>query len=385
MQRSSPRASAGLSMLPASMAPSAAPAPTTVCSSSMKRTTRPSEARDLLEHGLEPLLELAAVLGPGDHRAQVEGHQAAVARASRARRRSPIRWASPSAIAVLPTPGSPIRTGLFLVRRESTWMTRRISSSRPITGSSLPRRAASVRSRPYFSRAWYFASGLASVTRWEPRTASRRRVDLLRGDPRLLEHPGRFALGLADDGEQQVLGGDVLVLEPGHLVEGGHQHGAERGAHGGLGGADLLGSRLQRRLQARGQRLGLHLEAPQQGGDQAVVLVEQGEQQVLGLDGGVLEAGGGRLGGLQCLLGAFGESIKTHVLCIPRDGAPEPRAGGGRPCVGSGGRRRHRAGGHAWPPVASNGNRRSDTRSGRDYDAGRSHRWPLTPSAPPSS
>ena len=34
---SSPRASAGLSMLLASMAPSAAPAPTSVCSSSMKR------------------------------------------------------------------------------------------------------------------------------------------------------------------------------------------------------------------------------------------------------------------------------------------------------------------------------------------------------------
>jgi hypothetical protein len=31
-----------------------------------------------------------------------------------------IRWASPSAMAVLPTPGSPIKTGLFLVRRERT-------------------------------------------------------------------------------------------------------------------------------------------------------------------------------------------------------------------------------------------------------------------------
>ena len=58
-----------------------------------------------------------------------------------------MRWASPSTIAVLPTPGSPMSTGLFLVRRDSTWITRRISSSRPMTGSSLPLRAASVRSR----------------------------------------------------------------------------------------------------------------------------------------------------------------------------------------------------------------------------------------------
>ena len=33
---------------------------------------------------------------------------------------STMRWARPSTIAVLPTPGSPISTGLFLVRREST-------------------------------------------------------------------------------------------------------------------------------------------------------------------------------------------------------------------------------------------------------------------------
>src|SRR5581483_4463339 len=65
-----------------------------------------------------------------------------------------IRCASPSAIAVLPTPGSPISTGLFFVRRERIWITRRISSSRPITGSSFPCSAASVRSRPNFSSAW---------------------------------------------------------------------------------------------------------------------------------------------------------------------------------------------------------------------------------------
>ena len=38
---------------------------------------------------------------------------------------------------------------LFLVRRLSTWMTRRISLSRPTTGSSLPSRARAVRSVEY--------------------------------------------------------------------------------------------------------------------------------------------------------------------------------------------------------------------------------------------
>ena len=44
MARSSPRARAGFSMLDASIAPSAAPAPTSVCSSSMKRMICPCES-----------------------------------------------------------------------------------------------------------------------------------------------------------------------------------------------------------------------------------------------------------------------------------------------------------------------------------------------------
>ena len=70
-----------------------------------------------------------------------------------------MRCARPSATAVLPTPGSPIRTGLFLVRRDRIWMQRLIWSSRPITGSSLPSLAAAVRSLAYFDSASYLPSG----------------------------------------------------------------------------------------------------------------------------------------------------------------------------------------------------------------------------------
>ena len=71
----------------------------------------------------------------------------------------------PSAIAVFPTPGSPIRTGLFLVLLERIWMHLRISSSLPITGSSFPSLAIAVKSFPYFSSASYFPSGSASNAR----------------------------------------------------------------------------------------------------------------------------------------------------------------------------------------------------------------------------
>ena len=60
-------------------------------------------------------------------------------------------WARPATIVVLPTPGSPMSTGLFFVRRDRICMTRSISGSRPMTGSSLPSRADWVRFWPNWS------------------------------------------------------------------------------------------------------------------------------------------------------------------------------------------------------------------------------------------
>jgi hypothetical protein len=48
-------------------------------------------------------------------------------------------------MAVLPTPGSPTKMGLFLRRRQSTWMVRWSSLSRPMSGSILPSAARSMR------------------------------------------------------------------------------------------------------------------------------------------------------------------------------------------------------------------------------------------------
>ena len=124
-----------------------------------------------------------------------------------------MRWARPSTIAVLPTPGSPISTGLFFVRRESTWITRRISSSRPMTGSSLPDSASAVRSRPYFSSAWYEPSGSCDVTFCPPRTSCER----------LQQRVARDEV----EGEQEMLDRDELVAERAHLVERAVEHAAE--------------------------------------------------------------------------------------------------------------------------------------------------------------
>ncbi len=108
---------------------------------------------DLLQDGLEPLLELAPELRPGDQRAEVErdhplvlealGHVAAddpLGEALGDRRLADAGLADQDRVVLRPP-------------ADRTWIVRRISSSRPMTGSSLPARASAVRSRPYFSRA----------------------------------------------------------------------------------------------------------------------------------------------------------------------------------------------------------------------------------------
>src|SRR5450759_4746625 len=171
MAWSSPRASAGLSMLDASTAPSAAPAPTRVCISSMNRMTSPSAWSISLSTALSLSSNSPRYLAPATSAPMSSAMSRRFFRLS-GTSPSTMRLARPSAMAVLPTPGSPMSTGLFLVRLESTWMTRLISSSRPITGSSFPFLASAVRSRANRSSAWYFSSGLWSVTRCDPRMSA---------------------------------------------------------------------------------------------------------------------------------------------------------------------------------------------------------------------
>ena len=63
-----------------------------------------------------------------------------------------MRMAKPSTTAVLPTPASPVRIGLFCRRRIRISTTCRISASRPSTGSILPAFARSVKFTVNWSR-----------------------------------------------------------------------------------------------------------------------------------------------------------------------------------------------------------------------------------------
>ena len=139
-----PRARAGFKILAASIVPSPEPAPLKRWSSSMKSKmsgfSTASSITPLMRSSNSPRNFVPATM----------------AERSTWKRRLPmrlpgtsflaIREASPSTIAVFPTPASPIRTGFDLVRRQRTVTVLSISASRPMTVSSSPFLAASVRS-----------------------------------------------------------------------------------------------------------------------------------------------------------------------------------------------------------------------------------------------
>ena len=119
MQCNSPRANAGFNILPASIAPSALPAPTMVCSSSMNTIVLPASCSSSLSTDLSRSSNSPRYLAPASNDA-MSSDSTRLSLSDSGTSPLTIRCARPSTIAVLPTPGSPISTGLFLVRRCNT-------------------------------------------------------------------------------------------------------------------------------------------------------------------------------------------------------------------------------------------------------------------------
>ena len=222
-------------------------------------------------------------------------------------------------MAVLPTPGSPISTGLFLVRRESTWMTRRISSSRPITGSSLPwRRQLRQIAAVFFER---FVGGFG-ILGGDALAAA----DLLQGPHQALARDAELAeqlaggAGVVGSGQQNVLHRDVVVLQPlGFFFGLGQQLGDALGdvdLIGTAGGAGHLGQPVHFLLDAgpagrpRGCRPCSGWRAPGR------LPVQQGQHQVLDIDLLVSMLDGDGLGGSDGFLDFFSESVEVHRTLI---------------------------------------------------------------------
>ncbi len=145
----SPRASAGLRRFAASICPAEFPAPTIVCSSSMKRITS-GFFDSSFRMALTRSSNWPRYLVPATREA-MSSDTTLLSKRILDTLRCTMRNASPSTMADLPTPGSPISTGLFFLRRLRIWARRSISTSRPTTGSRRPSSAARVMSLPNLS------------------------------------------------------------------------------------------------------------------------------------------------------------------------------------------------------------------------------------------
>jgi hypothetical protein len=153
---------------------------------------------------------------------------------------------------------------------DSTWMTRRISSSRPMTGSTLPSAAAFVRSRPYFSSAWYCSSGFCEVTRWLPRTAFM-----------ALSSSSRLSFEAVVQREEQVLDGQVLVLQLLALLVGLVERLGQVAVQAGVGTAVGLGQLAHGLVGGVAQRQRRDAGLLQHGQRDGVLLPEDGRQEVV--------------------------------------------------------------------------------------------------------
>ncbi len=170
-----------------------------------------------------------------------------------------MRCARPSTMAVLPTPGSPMSTGLFFVRRASTWITRRISSSRPITGSSLPLRGDLGQVAAVALERLILALGVLVGHALRSADLRQRLQDRVLRDARLLEQRRRrAAAGLGRERQQQVLGAGEFVLQPLRFLFRVTKHGAQPARQAGrrpaLDVRQLVDQRFHARRHVRGRR-----------------------------------------------------------------------------------------------------------------------------------
>ena len=119
------------------------------------------------------------------------------------------------------------------------WITRRISSSRPMTGSSCPLRASRDQVAPVLLERLVRRLGIVElVTRWLPRTSVRVCKKRLRRDPVVAQQlPGARAAVVAHHREHQVLDRDVLVLESLRLLLGRLEELCELARHARLAAA----------------------------------------------------------------------------------------------------------------------------------------------------
>src|SRR5256712_2918442 len=280
---------------------------------------------DFLEHGLQPLLELAAELRAGDELAHVQGDDALVLEpfgnvAVHHPAREPFhdggladaRVADEDRI-VLGAPGEDLyHAADLLVATDHGVELALASAVGEIDGVLLQRAVLGLR-----------------IVGGDPLRAAHRGErlrDAIARDPHALERLRRRAALLGDEREQHVLGGDVLVLHLAGLFLGRVQDFQCALREVTPFAAVHLCHLPQLVLEALLEQARLDSDALEQRRDQPVLLLEQGSEEVLGEDLLVIALASDRLGLLQGLLGLDRKLVEFHGAKVTQRRAVATRA-----------------------------------------------------------
>ncbi len=312
MHWSSPRESGGLRMLAASMAPSAAPAPTSVWSSSMKRTLS-WELRSSSMIFLSRSSNSPRYFVPGDERADVEGQDALVDQGlGHVAGNDPLRERLGDG--GLADSGLPDERGVVLrlaAEDLDDALDLLLSTDDRVEGAGASRIGevdAELVERWRLGRALRLLrrSGAARLAQDVDDLVA----DLVEVDPQALEHPRRDALALAHEAEEEMLGADVVVAQAARLVDGELDDPLRPG-----GQADLSDDRAVAASDDeldRGPDLGqLDVHVLEHARRDALALADEAEEEMLGPDVVVVEALRLVLGEGQHLPRSIGELVES--------------------------------------------------------------------------
>ncbi len=269
---------------------------------------------DLLEDGLEPLLELAPELGPGDERAEVEGDDPLVLEALRdVAADDPLGEAlgdgrladagladedrvvlrppaedldDPADLVVAPDDRVELAGAGLAGQVAAVLLERGVRALRVLRGDSLA--AADALER--------LQEGLLAGTRGARGSA--------------WASPPASAIA-----EEQVLGRDVVVAQATGLRLGALDDGLGPRVEAERAALDA-GTPGQRRGDLAAERGQVDAEATERLGRDAVVGLDEGAEQVLGVEDRAVQPLRGRLGGDDGLLGLLGEAIELHVRSL---------------------------------------------------------------------
>ena len=263
---------------------------------------------DLLQHGLQALLELAAVLGAGEQGADVERDHAAVdERLGDVVGHDPLgealddRGLADAGLAdqhrvVLGAPGEDLDHAADLVVAPD----HRVEPALARLGGEVAPELLERLERVLGVLAGHAVRAADLLDRLGER--------LVAGAVRAQRVAG--GAGGLGEREQQVLGGDVLVAELAGLALGGAQDVEQLARVARLAGAGGdRRQRVDRRVDGGADRLGLGLELAQGRLDHALLLLEQHREEVHGLHLGVVAGGGERERCLDRLLGLGREAV----------------------------------------------------------------------------